>query len=55
MNLHERIETLRHRHDELQSAINTLSKNYTSEIEVHDLKKKKLAIKDEIAQLTAQL
>jgi len=55
MSLQDRIEALRHRHQELESQLENATDHYTDDIEVHDLKKQKLAIKDEIAELEAQL
>ncbi len=55
MSLQDRIEALRQRHEELESALDNATGHYTDDAEVHDLKKQKLAIKDEIAQLEAQL
>ncbi len=55
MSLQERIESLRQRHQELESQLDEATVHFTDDIEVHDLKKQKLAIKDEIADLEAQL
>jgi len=55
MSLQDRIEALRQRHHELETQLKDVNSHYTDDIEVHDLKKQKLAIKDEIAQLEAQL
>lgn len=55
MSLQERIEALRARHQELEAALEDANSHYVDDVEVHDLKKQKLAIKDEIAELEAQL
>ncbi|MEK9752992.1 MAG: YdcH family protein [Rhodospirillaceae bacterium] len=55
MSLHERIEALRQRHQELEAQLDDATSHFIDDIEVHDLKKQKLAIKDEIADLEAQL
>lgn len=55
MSLHDRIEALRQRHQELETALDDASSHYDDDVDVHDLKKQKLAIKDEIAQLEAQI
>lgn len=55
MSLQERIEGLRARHQELEAALEDANAHYTNNIEIHQIKKQKLAIKDEIAQLETQL
>ncbi len=55
MSLHERIDALRQRHRELESQLERATSQFVDDIEVHDLKKQKLAIKDEIADLEARL
>ena len=55
MSLQERIEGLRARHQELEAALKDANAHYTNNIEIHQIKKQKLAIKDEIAQLETQL
>ena len=55
MSLQERIEGLRARHQELEAALKDANARYTNNIEIHQIKKQKLAIKDEIAQLETQL
>ena len=55
MSLQERIGDLRARHQELEAALKIANTHYSNNIEVHQIKKQKLAIKDEIAQLEAQL
>ena len=55
MSLQERIEGLRARHQELEAALKDANAHYTNNIEIHQIKKQKLAIKDEIAQLENQL
>ena len=55
MSLQERIGDLRTRHQELEAALKIASANYSNNIKIHQIKKQKLAIKDEIAQLEAQL
>ncbi len=55
MSLQERIEALRTRHQELETALDDASSHFDDDISVHELKKQKLAIKDEIAQLEAEL
>jgi hypothetical protein len=55
MSLHERIDALRQRHQELETQLEQAASHFVDDIEVHDLKKQKLAIKDEIADLEARL
>ena len=55
MSLEERIAGLRARHQELEAALKDANAHYTNNIEIHQIKKQKLAIKDEIAQLETQL
>ena len=55
MSLQERIEALRACHQELETALKDANARYRDDVEVHEIKKQKLAIKDEIAQLEAQI
>ena len=55
MSLQKRIEDLRTRHQELEAALEHANAHYSDNMKVHQIKKQKLAIKDQIAQLEAQL
>jgi hypothetical protein len=56
MSLDERIETLKIKHHDLEEAIQQESNRpRPDDLEIHRLKKQKLQIKDEIAQLSAKL
>ena len=55
MSLQERIEALRACHQELETALEDANARYRDDVEVHEIKKQKLAIKDEIAQLETQI
>ncbi len=55
MSLQERIKALRACHQELETALEDANARYRDDVEVHKIKKQKLAIKDEIAQLEAQI
>ncbi|MBF0248079.1 MAG: YdcH family protein [Alphaproteobacteria bacterium] len=53
MGLESRIDSLKSRHHELESAIEAENaKPYPNDIEIHALKKEKLKIKDELESLT---
>jgi hypothetical protein len=55
MSLQDRIDALRSRHQELETTLEGFNgQSHPDDIELHDLKKQKLAIKDEIAQLETQ-
>ncbi len=52
MNLADRIETLKEKHHNLESALdNQEHRPHPDDLEIAILKKQKLALKDEIAQL----
>ncbi len=52
MGLENRIEALKNRHHDLESSIETEARrSCPDEIEIHNLKKEKLRIKDEISGL----
>ncbi|MBT6095490.1 MAG: YdcH family protein [Rhodospirillaceae bacterium] len=55
MSMQDRIEALRTRHQEIETALDDATSHFDDDISVHELKKQKLAIKDEIAQLEAEL
>lgn len=56
MSLEERIETLKMKHHALDEAIQKESNRpRPDDLEIHRLKKQKLQIKDEIAELSAKL
>lgn len=56
MSLDERIETLRSKHRALETAIEEENNRpHPDDIEIHRLKKQKLSIKDEIAQIEAKI
>lgn len=56
MSLDERIETLKIKHSALEEAIQKESNRpRPDDLEIHRLKKQKLQIKDEIAQLSAKM
>jgi hypothetical protein len=49
----ERIESLRHKHAELEKVIHTVeNRPLPDETELHNLKRQKLALKDEIERLS---
>ncbi len=53
MSLHERIETLKAKHRELESLIEQENaRPHPDDLEINVLKKQKLRIKDELASLT---
>ena len=52
MDLDARIEELKIQHHALESALEEAGQRQPDDIEVHNLKKRKLQIKDEIARLT---
>jgi hypothetical protein len=55
MSLHDRIEALREKHASLERAIDEEThRPMPNQEAVHDLKRQKLRIKDEIAQLEKQ-
>ena len=52
MALENRIDSLKHRHDELEMAIDTeTARPLPNEDQIHTLKKQKLRIKDELKNL----
>jgi len=52
MSVHDRIEALKAKHAALESAIETEARRPTPDnAHLHDLKRKKLRIKDEITQI----
>ncbi len=54
MSIEARLETLHQRHRELESALNEEANHPAfDEHKIQDIKRKKLAIKDEMAQLQA--
>jgi hypothetical protein len=56
MSLEERIETLKMKHHALDEAIQKESNRpRPDDLEIHRLKKQKLQIKDEIAELSAKM
>ncbi len=56
MSLEERIETLKMKHHALEEAIQQENNRpRPDDLEIHRLKKEKLQIKDEIAQLSAKM
>jgi hypothetical protein len=56
MSLDERIETLKMKHHALEEAIQKESNRpRPDDLEIHRLKKQKLQIKDEIAQLSGKM
>ena len=56
MSLDERIETLKIKHHDLEEAIQQESNRpRPDDLEIHRLKKQKLQIKDEIAQLSGKM
>ena len=52
MDLDARIEELKIQHHALESALEEAGQRQPDDIEVHNLKKRKLQIKDEIARLS---
>ena len=53
MSLTERIESLKHRHHELETALEEqVSRPHPDDVEIANLKKQKLRIKDEILTLS---
>ncbi len=56
MSVHDRIESLRSQHALLDDAIREEShRPHPDELRLHELKREKLRLKDEIAQMAAQL
>ncbi len=49
------LESLREKHDELDSQITELYNHHTDDFKVEELKKKKLKLKDEIEQTSSRL
>ena len=53
MGLENRIEALKTRHQELETALETEeTRPFPNDVEIHSLKKAKLKIKDELTNLT---
>mgnify|MGYP000066584185 CR=1 FL=1 len=54
MSIVERIDALKEKHQSIESAIEQEeNRPHPDEVELHEMKKKKLRIKDEIVSLTA--
>lgn len=54
MSLEIKIETLKSKHQEIEHAIKVeMTKPHPDDVGIHELKKQKLKIKDEIAHLTS--
>lgn len=54
-NLNDRVAVLQDKHNELDSLITTLHKNYADDNSVSSLKKEKLQIKEEIVKLQQEI
>lgn len=55
MSQEDRIVALRQKHEALEAAIEEMnSRPHPDDVHIHDLKKQKLQIKDEIARLSVQ-